>query len=492
MKKSISFLFLTLISICIQLHANIIIPEGPVRTIAEWEPALGAIVMWPPQMPDNLIIELAKNDKLYVLLYENEGEYVKNQLKTLGINLDHVEFISCSQLIPSTRDTGPTQIFDGKNQWGIIDPFFIGWPLFSQQEDKFGKIIDHYETLLLEADTICTQIALNLNAPLYSLPIFLTGGNFVVDGHGTAFCTKAMLLENQIHTNEESFRAILSLYAGIDRLIVLDNIEDRGIQHIDCWFKLLNEETILVKQAPIDHPYYDRIEENVAKLQSLKTPYGNLYTIERIYCPEIPKRRPWDSHQELAAYTNALILNKKVLIPLFGILEDENALETWRRIMPGYQILGFEWEHWYHDDALHCATNTIFDKCMLYVSHQPFQDRIAHDENGYPVIVKINDYSHAGLDEEKCNLVYKAKWESSWNRIALQSTNHDKHYLANIPSYKPRTRIEYYIEIADHSGRETILPLTAPEELYQFQIKRDVNRYRYYFRHNLSYRNVYK
>ena len=79
------------------------------------------------------------------------------------------------------------------------------------------------------------------------------------------------------------------------------------------------------------------------------------YRIIRIDCP------PYDGYN-IAAYTNSLILNQKVFVPLFNIPGDAQALETFEAALPGYEVIGFPWGSWYYYDALHCRTRAIFDR----------------------------------------------------------------------------------------------------------------------------------
>ncbi len=67
---------------------------------------------------------------------------------------------------------------------------------------------------------------------------------------------------------------------------------------------------------------------------------------------------------ELASYVNALILNRKVFVPLFGIEADDDALAVWREVMPGYEVRGFESageSAWTNTDAIHCRTKAIWN-----------------------------------------------------------------------------------------------------------------------------------
>ena len=58
-----------------------------------------------------------------------------------------------------------------------------------------------------------------------------------------------------------------------------------------------------------------------------------------------------------ATYVNYLILNKKVLVPVYGVPEDNKALEAIQKAHPGYEIVGINClalvkQH----GSLHCIT----------------------------------------------------------------------------------------------------------------------------------------
>jgi len=122
---------------------------------------------------------------------------------------------------------------------------------------------------------------------------------------------------------------------GITNYHILSNFEQpAGIQHLDCMMKVIDEETLLVAEPPEDHAAYQVYEDIVNnELAQLKTIYGRPYIIKRIKIDT--------SNTGLAAYTNSLILNETVYVPLFDIALDAEAINTWQEIMPGYEVKGF-------------------------------------------------------------------------------------------------------------------------------------------------------
>jgi len=164
---------------------------------------------------------------------------------------------------------------------------------------------------------------------------------------------------------DDELRPRLRSHLGINRLVVLENTEPVGIQHIDCWLKVLDPGRLLIKRAPPDNPESAPIERNVAVLSKLRSASGRPYEILPIDCPACGTYSDLLTGQSnqpaLPAYTNALILNRSVFVPLFGCAGDEPALATWRAALPGYRVVGIPYSEWRPYDALHCRTRAVFE-----------------------------------------------------------------------------------------------------------------------------------
>jgi agmatine deiminase len=437
--------------------------ESRTRIAAEWEPAIGTLIAWPFKIPNELVVELAKDDDLFVLIAGEEAEQQAHRaIAALGVDPARLHTIPSTVQSEWTRDYGSHQVFDAGGTWRHVDPIYIDTPEFPADQPPVKKG-DHikYENAWPGDDRTNAAVAAFFEAPLDSFPGFLTGGNFLVDGHGTAFSTRALLDENLVLWSEAELRALIEKFTGVDRWVVLGNTETTGIQHIDCWLKVLDEETLLVKRAPEDHPEHARIEANLERLRELRTCYGRPYRILRIDCPRF-------KGNAIAAYTNALILNRKILVPLFGIPGDAKALNTYREAMPGYEVKGFLWDHWYGFDALHCRTRAIFDRRMVRLSLAPIAPRSA---GSYEVRAVVQDMSRAGVIEDRLRLLWRRRGKSEWAVVPLRPAGEPDAYRAEIPAQPPGTTVEYYLEAASRSGRAETLPRTAPQGLYSFETK---------------------
>jgi len=435
------------------------------RFVAEWEPAWGTLIRWPLGIPSDLVIELAVDDSLYVLV---ESYYERDQalesFGNWGVNTDHCRFIFTPSYSHWTRDWGPHYVFNEEGVCGIADPIFDGYPWVPGCNDKYEEYGVTYPSGRKlgweEDDAVNIALADSFNCPLINLPVYLTGGNIMVDGHNTAISTLQMLDENFPIANEEYFREIAEDSLGISNYIIVDNPEMYGIQHIDCYAKYLNEETILVKQVDEWNPEYQCCEDLSELLGNELNCWGEPYNIIRIYCGAY-------NGVEVAAYTNSLILNTKVLVPLFGISSDETALQAYEQAMPGYEVIGYDWEDWFYYDALHCRTMGIFDRHMLRIVHKPLKGDVQF--LGTPqIIVQIDDRSEAGLIEDELLLYYREQGSTNWNFTNLLPTSGTDSFVAIIPGLVVGMHIEYYISAADYSGRTETLPRSAPDGFDSF------------------------
>ena len=337
--------------------SNAPVGAGP-RLMAEWEPAQGTMIVYPFDLPDALITDLGREAELFVLVQKENLQKANDKLNSIGLDLGEYELILTAASSPWTRDWGPHQLESADGQRVLVDHIFRGYPWVPADCDTSD--INYRWGDMVGEDNAVNDIANALDLVTTQLPAVATGGNLLTDGHGRAFCTEAQIVENQAqaepgnpdHIDEARYRALLREHMGITDLVVLENTEPLGIQHIDCWMKVVDAETLLVKQAPVGHPEHDPIERNIEVLRGLETPSGGSYRILRIDCSLY-------RDDLLPAYTNSLRLNDVIHVPLFGGEADERALETYRKAFPTCEVKGYLSAGWKHFDALHCRARAL-------------------------------------------------------------------------------------------------------------------------------------
>jgi len=461
------------------------------RVAAEWEPALGTMIAWPLSVPYKLVIELARDSYLFTLV---ENETSKNEAikwySEWGIDTTKSTFIYAPQGLDAwwVRDWGPHAVFTPDGKMELADGKYIYSTPFTNLpcQDTLDFLYKTADNKIIKTeidDNATIPLGRGLNLDVLDLPFISTGGNILTDGLGTAFSTCILTNENRFYgVSETQFLKLNAELLGITNYNIISNYEISGIQHIDCYLKLLDEERILVTEPPRDHELYKIYEDIIQnELVKLKTPYGRPYKILRIKSDRYHENK-------LAAYTNSLILNQTIYVPLFRIKEDSLALLKWEEVMPGYAIKGFEFtladepvlsqkmkDHyhtygWRYGDALHCRARAVWDQEMLFISVKRI-DSVVGSKHNNSVYATIIDYSKKGIREERSVVQWRLLGETKWKTTPLHQIKAGNHYYTEIPHHKSGTTVEYFVSATTNSGRRETQPRTAPLGTFKFSIE---------------------
>ena len=169
----------------------------------------------------------------------------------------------------------------------------------------------------------------------------------MTDGMGIS-ASSTLVFEENPSQSQNQIRAKIEEYLGVPNFHVIDDPNNTYIDHIDCWAKYLSPTRVLIREVPASHPQYDEIEETADYFANTVNEWGEPWEVHRIWTPN---DQP---------YTNSLILNEKVLVPVTGSNWDDEALAVYQEAIPGYEVLGFTGS-WESTDALHCRIKGIPD-----------------------------------------------------------------------------------------------------------------------------------
>ena len=315
-------------------------PQSPVRSIAEYEPMQGVLIRYPFGISTSLIKEISQDDIIYCLVSSGLQSAAFTSMNNAQVNMDNVEFILGDTDSYWTRDYGPWWAVDGNGQAVIID-FTYNRPRVNDNQAP-AKVSNY------------------LGVPYFSADFITTGGNYMTDGQGNSASSHIAYTENnECYTNDDSSVPLASCqyinnimldYYGVEEYHVLADPNNDYIDHIDCWAKFLSPSKILIREVPSNHPQYYEIEQIVT--------YFSANTNFEIFRVNTPNDEP---------YTNSLILNNKVFIPIMNSSWDESAIEVYESALPGYEILPFTGT-WQSTDALHCRIKGIPDLSFFNTS----------------------------------------------------------------------------------------------------------------------------
>lgn len=426
-------------------------PSTPPRTPGEFEELLGVVIAWTGFNSELREITRHARTAVNVFIITDNVSGVQNYLLNGNVPLDNIFFIQAPFNSIWIRDYGPQSTYLN----GTDELAFIDWnynrprPLDNQVPQFLANHLDLPIFQMAYQSTILTA----------------TGGNFMADGHGTAFSSKLILAENPSLT-EAQIDQIFYEFKGIHTYIKMDELPYDNISHLDMHMKLLDEETLLVGEFPqgiSDGPF---IEANLGYLlNNYNTCYGRSYNVVRIpMAPSPTGNYPPNAHYR--TYTNSVILNNVVLVPTYGSYLDEYALEVYQSAMPGYEIIGINMSEIIPlSGAIHCITREIAAHDPIFISHPSIRWEEVENLDAYEIKAYISN--QAGIDNAK--VFWTTDTGKGFESIDMVLQNDT--FYAHIPAQECFTNIHYYISATNNNGKSISKPLVAPDGYYSFTVE---------------------
>ena len=420
-------------------------PAGEVRFPGEYEPMQAVMIVYPLGIPLELVREMAEDCKVITVVEASDQDKAQADFYSVGVNMDNVEFLNAKTDSYWIRDFGPWYIFDGKKP-AIVD--------------------NKYNRPRPNDDNLPAHFAKYWDIPMYGMNVVHTGGNMMQDGFGVGVSDDIVVTESVAKgiTEEQVYQRMKS-YLGIDPYHVTIDPQGDYIAHVDCWGKFLAPDKIMLARVPESNPRYQYYEEVADYFAKAKCSWGYPYKIYRVDIP---------GGNVVSPYTNSLILNKKVLVPVgTDAAYNEAALALYREAMPGYEIVGVEnksyWSCWLNTDALHCRTRGVMDFDMLYIDHRDVLFGKQHWQDSLAVVSRVIAYSGAELKHDSLLVRYSIDG-GEYATATMRPTGNDDEYVAYIKGYQQGSKVDYYVFAADESGRSMQQPVFGDAEPHSFTV----------------------
>ena len=322
-------------------------PDSIVYTPAEFDSVAGVIFAWEayPTLLTDLIKEVAEDDTAWVVVDNtSEQNSVSNTLSNVNVNMDRVVFQVIETNSVWVRDYGPWWIIEPENSLAIIDLVY-----------NRPRPLD---------DTYPESAAGYFGINYYGLGLIEAGGNMLLDGQG------AVIVSNVIFDGSQGFDPTLTQdqleqyfldYFGVHKVIVTPHLINDGTGHIDMFVKLINDSTVIVgeyENQSAGYPgNYDICNQVASQLANETNGAGRPFNIIRMPMP------PYNNGITYT-YINSLIVNNKVLVPIYGLstefANDDSVLALYETIMPGVEAVGFDCNQIIPaNGAIHCIAMKV-------------------------------------------------------------------------------------------------------------------------------------
>lgn len=331
------------------------------RMPAEWEPQAAVWLAWPHNADTwadhgiadvrrvyaETIRALGPAQRIHLLVNDADAESsVHSTLIDAGVDLAPVTFFHIPTRDTWIRDYGPTFVVHAATgDLGMVRWAFNAWG---------GKYAD------LMADTgVPLEINRHLHLPVFDAGIVLEGGSIEVNGRGTVLTTEQCLLNpnRNPHLSRDRIEAQLRDYLGVSHVVWLGDgiVGDDTDGHIDDIARFVDPTTVVcVVEDDPDDVNYEPLAENHQRLVAAVDQDGRPL---RVVTLPTPGRVSDASGRLPASYANFYIGNAAVVVPVFGVQQDDQALDILRACFPDRRVIGLDSRHMVAGlGAIHCCS----------------------------------------------------------------------------------------------------------------------------------------
>lgn len=339
--------------------------ETPVRRFrrtlaAEWFPQSGIQLTWPhtdtdwaPYLEDvtetylRMAFEIATREKL--LIVHPRPMEVREMLaqKLPRRATDNIIYHACATDDTWARDHAFLTVV-GTGTPELIDFCFNGWG------GKFEASQDNAINRSLFDNGIVHGRYVD------RLDFELEGGSIESDGMGTLLTTAACLHNpNRKRPEGADVEQVLREVFGIDHVLWLEHgalAGDDTDSHVDTLARLCPDNKIVyVKCDNPDDEHFEALQRMEAQLQSFRNAEGEAFNLVPVPLPDAIMQ---DGERLPATYANYLVLNRAILLPVYGQEEkDERARSALQGVFPKYDIVPIDSRVLIRQHgSIHCAT----------------------------------------------------------------------------------------------------------------------------------------
>lgn len=391
------------------------------RFPGEFEPHLGTLMIWPERPGSwgkdtsgaeasftDVIMNLLKTEKVWLIVSPGKKEYVLGRLKTLAreshvreegvagedrlnnedslINEERLTIIEMETDDSWARDTGPTFVIrddENKNEetgnsshqrlavnwnfnaWGgTYDGLYADWSRDQEVAKKFAAVL---------GDEV-----------IDASPFVLEGGSIHTDGEGTLLVTESCLLSPGRNPNlsREEIEEKLKANLGIEKVLWLPRgiYMDETNEHVDNVAAFIRTgEVVLAWTDDKNDPQFELSSADLEYLSGVTDARGRTLKVHKLPIPDIPVCctgedidnyvfEPGEDEREegerlAASYVNFYFANGCALVPQFGGVNaksDERAVKILEELLPDKKVIPIDARNILLGGGnIHCITQQI-------------------------------------------------------------------------------------------------------------------------------------
>ena len=331
------------------------------RLPAEWEPQSGVMLTWPHEGSDwgrhlesvhALVAEIGaaitkRQALLSVCRSSRHIDPIRHLLAVAGASMDQALSCVADSNDSWARDHGPLTALHGDAP--VLNDFiFDGWG------GRFDSYLDSAVTQELYRQKVFGD------ATIQHRDLVLEGGAIETDGQGTLLATRSSILSRKRNPamNRTTIERRLGDWLGLERILWLEHGRldgDDTDNHIDTLARFSDPNTILYASAPRGDTDHAELAAMARQLRTFRSIEGRPYRLLPLPFPGV--HRDASGRRLPASYANFLIINGAVLLPAYGVSQDDEAVALLSSVFPTREIVALDCRPLIQQNgSLHCLT----------------------------------------------------------------------------------------------------------------------------------------
>ncbi len=302
------------------------------RFIAEFEPQSFIQIIFPHQNTDwRDYLDEAK--QTFINIAQTISRYEKcvivcnsiEQTKQNFTNKTNLEFIQYETDDTWARDCSAISILDN-GHIKLLNFTFNGWggKFDASKDDKMSEsIADFYENKMINIDFV------------------LEGGGIESNGEGLLLTTSKCMLSRNKNFDKNGTTQFLKSTFGAHDVLYLDYgylVGDDTDSHIDTLARFVNKKTIMYVTCEDEK---DEHYNELKQMQNQLTTFAGKYNLNLIPLP-MPEAVYYDNERLPATYANFLMINGAVLVPVYNVKQDNEAIKIFKNFFPNRDIVSID------------------------------------------------------------------------------------------------------------------------------------------------------
>jgi hypothetical protein len=251
----------------------------------------------------------------------------------------------------------------------------------------------------------------------------------------------------------------------LNEIIILPSIPECGggeWSELSRLIKFIDSETVLLSQFPKTMPFYQQVEAIADTLSKTYNDVGKQFQVIRIpVAPDENGNYAVTNSGIIRSYTSSIIFNNKILIPSYNEPTDQEALNVYKQMFPGYEIFQIP------STALAASHGSLFRLAVNIP--QPDYFRIRHSKltgmQPFESEIWINTFVESWNPVDSIQLFYRIHPSETYRVVNTYGCCGGNSGI--ITGFSIGDTISYYIQGYSGNYSQT-LPIAAPEAVYTF------------------------